>query len=413
MKVRHFALLFVVFLDIMSQGLVIPILTTILLDPSQSFLSTHTSEATRQFDFGLVMGVFFLFWFFGAAYISKLSDAIGRKEGILVCLTGNLLGYLLTIAALELDSFLLLLVARAISGFTAGNQPIAQAALVDMSESEAQKTRFMGFVLVALSLGLVVGPLIGGVLSDRALLGQFASLELPFYAVSLLVALNIILIVFFFHNQRTERQPLRIRPLDVFLTLWVAAKRPTILKISLVFFFAQLGLNAYYIFMDTYFHDRFGFDTLENSLALVVLGGAMGLSSAFLVGPLNKRFAKRGLISVSLAIMAVSGALAIINPWPLVAYFLIVPLVAAFAVYYPTALTLFSSAVDESEQGWVMGVTVALFTLGAGLVSLIGGRLMSIDIHIPFIIAVSCSLLALVLVLTLWRGADIRALDRE
>ncbi|MCP4381846.1 MAG: MFS transporter, partial [Hyphomicrobiales bacterium] len=146
----------------MSQGLVIPILIAILLDPAQGFLPTHTTSATRQLDFGVIMGVFFLSWFLGAAYISKLSDFIGRKAGILICLSGNLLGYVLTIVALLTDSLILLIIARAVSGFTAGNQPIAQAALIDLSTSEAERTRYLGLVLTGLSLGLVVGPLMGG-----------------------------------------------------------------------------------------------------------------------------------------------------------------------------------------------------------------------------------------------------------
>ncbi len=411
MKIRHFALLFVVFLDLMNQGLVIPILTTTILDPAQSFLPPLTPTAVRQFDFGLVMGIFFLFWFFGAAYFSKLSDAIGRKEGILICLAGNLLGYLLAIVALVVDSFWLLLVARAISGFTAGNQPIAQAALIDMSESEAQKTKFMGYVLTALSLGLVVGPLIGGIFSEPAVLGEYASLVLPFYVVSCLVVVNIVLIVLFFHNHRTERQPVRFRFLDIFLALWAVTKRPTIVRLSLVYFFGQIGLYAYFLFMDNYFLSRFGFDTLQNSLALAVLGGGMGLSSAFLVGPLNERFGKRTLVVVGLAVMAASAAIAVINPWPIMAYLLILPLVIAFAVYLPTMLTLFSAAVDESEQGWVMGVAIALFTLGAGLVSLLGGWLISIDIRFPFAIAAASSLLAAGLIPILWRGRDFSGLD--
>ncbi|MEO1223023.1 MAG: MFS transporter [Pseudomonadota bacterium] len=418
MKVRHFALLFVVFLDLMNQGLVIPILTTIMLDPSQGFLAAGTSMTARHFDFGLVMGVFFLFWFFGAAYISKLSDAIGRKEGILICLAGNLLGYVLAIVALALGSFWLLLVARAISGFTAGNQPIAQAALVDLSESEAQKTRFLGYVLTALSLGLVVGPLIGGLFSDPAVLGAAASLALPFYVVSCLVLVNIVLIALvfqnqIFQNQRTERKPVRIRPQDIVLTLWEAVRRPVIRRLSVVYFFGQAGLYAYFLFMDNYFLARFGFNTLQNSLALAVLGVAMGLSSTFLVGPLSGRYDKKALLLGSLGVMAVSAAVALANPWPLMAYVLILPLAAAFAIYLPTTLTLFSAAVDADEQGWIMGVAVALFTLGSGLVSLLGGRLMAIDIHFPFAIAAGCSVIAGLLILLLWRGRDIRALIRD
>jgi DHA1 family tetracycline resistance protein-like MFS transporter len=36
----------------------------------------------------------------GAPYIAKLSDVIGRKDAILVCLFGALAGYVITIVAL-------------------------------------------------------------------------------------------------------------------------------------------------------------------------------------------------------------------------------------------------------------------------------------------------------------------------
>lgn len=238
MRITVIALLSVVFLDLMNQGLVIPILNTVVMDRSYGLLPEHTSVSERQFDFGLLMGAFFLSWFLGAAYISKISDFIGRKTGILICLGGNLLGYLLAIVALDIGSFWLLFAARILGGFTAGNQPIAQAALIDISENDTQKTRFMGLILVAVSAGLVVGPLMGGLLSDKAVLGAEASVELPFYCVSVLVAVSIGLIFLFFQDKRTERPPFEFKPFGVFLTLWEAARRPVILKLSLVFFFS-------------------------------------------------------------------------------------------------------------------------------------------------------------------------------
>jgi MFS family permease len=411
-RVAVLALLSVVFLDIMNQGLVFPILNTIVMNPDRGILPNNAATATRELDYGLLMGAFYLCWFFGAAYISRISDMVGRKQGILVCLLGNLSGFALTIVSLEINSFWLLFFARALAGFTAGNQPIAQAALVDISKDDIERTRNMGLILVAVSGGLVAGPLIGGLLSDKGVLGQYASIEMPFFFVSGLIVISINLIFFFFHNARTDREPFVFRPLEVFLTLWEAAKRPTIAKLAIVFFFAQIALNAYYIFMANYFYSRFHFDTLENSLSLVVLGVGLGFASAFLVTPVNKRFGRTTIILGCLAMMAVSGALSIVNPWPIVAYLLILPFIMAFAVYYPTILTMFSTAVDDSEQGWVMGVTVALFTLGAGLVSLLSGDVMAVNIHLPFIFAVVSALIGMLLVFMLWRGEDIRVLDR-
>ena len=69
MNLARFALLFVVFLDVMTQGLIIPILNTLVMDPAHGFLPAHTDVATRQFDFGLAMGVFFLAWFLGCLVV--------------------------------------------------------------------------------------------------------------------------------------------------------------------------------------------------------------------------------------------------------------------------------------------------------------------------------------------------------
>jgi DHA1 family tetracycline resistance protein-like MFS transporter len=404
MNLTKFALLSIVFIDIMSQGLVIPILSTIIMSPTQDFLSEEASIGTRQFYFGLTMAVFFLAWFFGAAYISKVSDYIGRKAAMLICLFGALLGYILTIVALETSSLILLLIARVISGFAAGNQPIAQAALVDLSENEDQKIRFMGMALVAMSIGMVAGPLISGLTSDSAILGTLASIDLPFYIVSVLVIANILLIMFYYYEAPVERPPYKFKPLEIFLTIGEIRERPTVIRLAPVFFFAQLTVFAFYVFMDNYFYTKFKFGVLENAFTMVVMGVAMGTVSAFCVGPVSARFGKITVLYSSLSLMALSAGLSALNSSPAMAYVLIATFFIPFALYYPTMLTLFSGAVDQTEQGWVMGISVALFTLAAGIISLLGGWLMAVDIRLPFLVAVVSAFVAMGLIAILWRG---------
>jgi len=411
MKLGLLSVYFVITLDIMSQGLVIPVLTTLLLDPSQPFLPAHTTAGTRELYFGLTMGLFFLSWFLGAAYISKLSDFIGRKLGLLICLGGSFTGYALTVVAVYLESFPLLLIARIVAGFTAGNQPIAQAALVDESTNDQEKTRFMGYVIVAGSLGLLIGPILGGVLTDEALLGSFASMQAPFYAAAILVFVNILLVSAFFHDVALERRPVKIKVTDVFLTLWHAAKRPVVLRLSLVFFCSQFAFNTYLVFLNDFLFSRFQFTTAQNSIVLFLFGIAMAAPGAFLVGPIDRRFSKKTVIYATLLLMAL-GLLAIMaNPIGILSYAAALPFVLAFAINYPMMLSLFSASVDEKEQGWVMGVTVALYTLGAGITSVVGGQLMAISIYLPYTIALGAIALALILVFSLWRGDAFRALD--
>ena len=411
MRMANIALLMVVVLDVMGQGLLFPIVNNLIMDPSMGFMPQGTPVGARQFGYGLVIGTFFLFWFLGAAYISKVSDYIGRKQGIMICLSGALAGYVLTILALFFESFILLLIGRAVSGFTAGNQPIAQAALVDISESDEQRTRYMGLIIVAMAIGLVIGPVIGGVLSDSSLIGAIASLELPFYVACALIVLNIVLIAIYFQNVNFTRRKLKFRPVEIFLTLWQAGHRPNVAKVSIVFFFQQFGIVSFYVFMDNYFYSRFQFDIFQNSLAMLVLGVTMAVFSGFMVGPISKRARKTSVAFACITIMALAEVLFIINDSPIFAYVTIVPLIAAFGITYPTMLTLFSACVDQTEQGWVMGVSVAVFTLAAGIISIAGGPLMAIDIRLPFFVSICSFVIALGLIGLLWRGADVQKLN--
>jgi DHA1 family tetracycline resistance protein-like MFS transporter len=217
--IAKITLLFVVFVDLIGQGLVFPIINSLIMEPTGDFLPKSASDAVRHIDYGLVIGTFFLAWFLGVVYVAKLSDSIGRKNTLLVCLAGALVGYVLTIVSFYLNSLWLLILGRAVTGFTAGNQPVAQAAMVDASIDDADRDRNMGYLMIGVSAGLVAGPIIGGVLTDKELLGGVASLDMPFYGALVLVAIAIGMVLVFFNDIRTEREPFAFRPAEIFASL--------------------------------------------------------------------------------------------------------------------------------------------------------------------------------------------------
>ncbi len=404
----RFALLAVVFVDLIGQGLVFPIINTLMMDPQQAFLPVSTPEATRHFNYGLVIGTFFLSWFLGAAYISKLSDSIGRKNAIMICLAGALVGYVITIVALSMDSLWLLIMGRAITGFTAGNQPIAQAAMIDASRDDAEKARNMGYIVAGISAGLVGGPILGGFLSDKGMFGDMASIHTPFYFAFALVVATMFLVQLYYHDAREHREKFRIRPLEIFLLLWRIREYPTVLRISMVFFGFMVANVSFYIFMDNYLTSRFQIGLFGTSMAMMVLGVSLATSSTFLLEPAQKRFSKRTIIIISTTLMVVCSMLFVLTPSQAICYAMIAVFYAGFGVAYPTLLGIFSASVDDSEQGWIMGITTAQFTLAAGIMSFVGGDLMSIDIRAPFYISFGAALLTLVLLAVAWNRPDIK-----
>ena len=294
-----FTLLFVVFVDLLGQGLVFPIINSLIMEPGSSFLPHDTSDATRHLNYGLVIGIFFLCWFLGAPYIAKLSDVIGRKNAILICLSGALAGYAITIVALYTSSLRLLILGRGITGFTAGNQPIAQAAMIDASVDSADRARNMGYIITGVSFGLVGGPIMGGVLSDPDFIGTDASLRLPFYAALCLVLVAILLVVTFFNDIGRERKPFVFRPLEIFHLLWRITEYPQVLRLTAVFLLFHIANVSFYVFVVNYLTSRFDYGTLGGSMVMLTIGVALAFSSTFLVAPVQRRVDKQTIVGVN------------------------------------------------------------------------------------------------------------------
>lgn len=403
-------LMFVVFVDLIGQGLVFPIINALIMDPSSGFLPESTTLATRHFDYGLVVGIFFLAWFLGVVYIAKVSDSIGRKNALLICLAGALAGYAITLVSLYVNSLWLLILGRAVTGFTAGNQPIAQAAMIDGSTGEADRDRNMGFIVTGISFGLVGGPIIGGLLSDPDLLGDVASLKLPFYGAFALVLIAIALVIVFFHDIRLQRTPFVFRPRDIADSLWRVTQQPIVMRIMPVYALFMISNVTFYIFVDNYLTSAFGYGVIGGSVAMLVIGVALATSSTFLVKPVQKRLNKRRIVGVSLIVMVVCVLLFALLPMAYLTYVPIFFFYFLFGVSYPTLLGLFSSSVSESDQGWAMGVTTAVFCLAGGIMSLIGGGLMSLDIRLPFYIAAVAAALGFMTLALTWRAPEMRRL---
>jgi predicted MFS family arabinose efflux permease len=407
------ALMFVVFVDLIGQGLVFPIINSLIMDPSSGFLPAGTTMDARHFDYGLVVGIFFLAWFLGVVYVSKVSDSIGRKNALLICLGGALTGYAITIVSIYLNSLWLLILGRAVTGFTAGNQPIAQAAMIDGSTDAADRDRNMGFIVTGISFGLVGGPIIGGVLSDPTLLGVDASLELPFFGASTLVLIAMALVVFFFHDIRLERTPFVFRPFDIVQSLWRVTEQPVVLRLLPVYALFMIANVTFYVFIDNYLTSAFGYGEIGGSVAMLVIGVALATSSTFLVKPVQARVDKQRIIGASLLVMIGSALAFVLLPVAVLTFIPVFLFYFLFGVSYPTLLGLFSGSVSEADQGWVMGVTTAVFCLAGGIMSLVGGGLMDLDIRLPFYIVAVAAAIALLLITLTWGAPAMRKITER
>lgn len=412
MKLSLFALMVVCLVDVMGQGIAFPIFDALLLKPNSSFLAAGSPPGRGAFLYGVAIGTFFLTWFFGSITISRLSDSIGRRLGILVCLLGAIAGYGLAAAAIPLHSYPLLVASRAITGFTAGTQPIAAAAMIDLASNQQQSTRNLGLATVGVSIGLVIGPIIGGVFSDPAILGGLASPQLPFVVGGILCLLALALVVLGFRDVVTERAPLQLSPLAIVRLFSDALERRSVLRISAVYFPYMLCFMAFYVFAAANLTARFGYGAQAASIGMVLLGAGLALASGALVAPLNARLSQRTImVLVTVLLCAVITAFLLVASGPL-ALALLLPAGALHGIGYPTLLGGYAQAADADEQGWVMGFSTALFTLAAAIVSFLGGQLSASGPAAPFQFAVLCGGVATLAALLIWRRQPLSPLPQ-
>jgi DHA1 family tetracycline resistance protein-like MFS transporter len=263
----------------------------------------------------------------------------------------------------------------------------------------------MGYIVTGVSFGLVGGPIIGGILSDKDLLGRLASVSMPFYGALALVLIAIVLVIVFFEDVRMECQPFSFHPSQIFETLWRVTKFPIVLTVLPVYVCFMTANVTFYVFVDNYLTSAFGYGVIGSSAVMLVIGIALAYSSTFLVESAQKRFSKQRIIAASLGVMAASSIAFVASPVAVLCFIPVFAFYFFFGVSYPTLLGIFSGSVEASNQGWVMGITTAVFTLAGGVMSLIGGGLMSVSIRLPFYLVIIAALLGLLAMALVWRNS--------
>ncbi len=149
----------VIVLDLIGFGIVIPILP---------FLSPQLGA--DKMDIALIIVSYAVCAGISGPFWGRLSDRIGRKPVIMICLAGAAVSYVMLGLAGQLW---MVFAARGFAGLMAGNFGVASAMMADITTPQ-NRARGMGLIGAAFGLGIVLGPMLGGLLS-----GDSASFTLP------------------------------------------------------------------------------------------------------------------------------------------------------------------------------------------------------------------------------------------
>ena len=183
-KSPQFLIFLVVFVNFLGYGIVFPLLPIITLDYGGSPLLS-----------GVLIAVFSLMQVIFMPILGRLSDRYGRKPLLIFSLWGTFFSFLLMGLT---HSIFWLMIARIIDGISGGNLSIAQAYIADITDKKG-RAGGMGVIGAGISLGFIIGPLWGGLLSK-------VSLAAPFMGASLITLMSILLAQFFLAESLSKKE---------------------------------------------------------------------------------------------------------------------------------------------------------------------------------------------------------------
>ncbi len=382
-KSNHLALyilMFNMFIAMSGIGLIIPIMP--------EYLGTFGVAGQAL---GFLIAVFSLAQFIFSPLAGDLSDKHGRKRLIIV----GLVIFGLAQLAFGLSTHLwMLYVARFVAGLgSAFLIPPMMAFVADITTVE-ERGRGMGLLGASMSLGFMIGPAIGGFLSN-------ISLEFPFYFATGMALTAAVISFFILPNPAphpVSGSAAQLKREGLIKQLKRSATTPYFVMFIVMFVFS-FGLANFQSTISLYVDHKYGY-TPSQIAVIITVGGFVGvIAQTFIINPLFKRFGEMRVILVNLVIAAIGMIwILFINTFTMI---LVVAMVffTATALLRPAVNTLVSKLAGK-EQGFAAGMITAYMSLGNMVGPALAGTLFDINISYPYIIGtvllLTCFTIALI-----------------
>ncbi|HYY29411.1 MAG TPA: MFS transporter [Chthoniobacterales bacterium] len=349
------SILSIVFIDLIGFGMIIPILP----------LYAQRFQAT-EWQIGLLIGSYSFMQFLASPVLGMFSDRYGRKPVLLCSLVGSAAGYILMAGA---SSLLVLFLARIIAGVAGASVGTASAYMADITPPE-QRSRRIGLIGAAFGVGFVLGPAIGGILSQWSVVA-------PFWFAAILSSLNAVLM--WIVLPEPERHTARQRGPASFSQTLRQAGSWRLVVIMVTYFIAIAGFAIVTVIYPQVGQRRFELNQSQISYIFVMVGliGA-GIQGGG-IGRLSKRFGDVNLAIAGFAIMAIGMLLMpLAGSVPLFLLFTVL-LAVGNSLSQPTVNAIASKGASATLQGRVLGLVQSSGSLGRVFGPIIAGYLLSGD----------------------------------
>lgn len=328
-----FTLLLCTFVDVLGYTLILPLLPQVARAFGASDFIVGVliaSNAMTALVFGPVLG--------------RLSDRFGRRRVLMVSMLGTLASFTLLAFSTSVWGILL---SRAFDGVFSGQVPIIRAYVADVSP-QRDRSHVMGKIMAAFSLGLVLGPAIGGVLGE-------IDWRYPVFFAMVLSALGTVLVYKILpESMPPERRADAAREKAASAGTHRFFSRRLLSRLVQILL-QTLGFNAFVSTLPLVLLDRFSVSPSQIGLLFSLFGLETIIFTAIVLKPMLRRFGEAPLLVASIALLAISFfVFPFIDRFEYLFLFITPPTVG-MAFFRPIIQSALTKAVHESQQGFANG----------------------------------------------------------
>jgi MFS family permease len=338
-------LLFVVFLNLMGFGMVIPLLP---------FYAASFHAAPWQV--ALIFSAYSIGSFIGEPFWGRLSDRIGRKPVLLSTLACNCVCYGLMAFA---PNVYMAFVIRLFGGMFAGNGSVVQGYIADVTQPEERAGK-MARIGVAFNIGFIVGPSISGLLAQPSL-GP-AGFRIPFLVASFLGGCSALGVLLLVKESRARHHGPKFQP-SRWAMLGKASAHPVIgrlLLLTLVAGMAFTGIESTFGFWGQH---RFGWGPRQIGIVFGCVGVTNAVAQWFLTGRLSKQFGEARMLAAGMGLTVLATASLPLSIGLMTTTCLMALMAFGQSVAFPNVSALISRNSDSERQGQVLGLNNATAAL--------------------------------------------------
>lgn len=259
----------------LGYGIIIPII-----------YSYSRKYGLTDFQNGLLFSLYSICQFIATPIIGRLSDKYGRKPLLVISLAGTAVSFFMAAFA---PNAIVLFIARALDGLTAGNLPVASAVI---SDSTSIKDRAKGFGIIGASFGFgfIIGPAISAFTIH---LGS----AVPFIIAGIISTISVLLTLFFLPETNQHIGEVKSGKLFDIPKLFKAVTYDGVGVILLISLFYSFVWGMYTFAFQPYSIEKLHLNASNIALIFTLIGVVGLITQVFFVGKLNKTFGEKKIIN--------------------------------------------------------------------------------------------------------------------